>query len=102
MAEHIEQQSTSVDQKLEATDSKQLSDLQKAFDESFPREGGEPTPSAPEPKGGAKAPEKAPGKPQERAEARSGHHAPVEVAQPEVETKEAAKGEWEAFGYGEV
>jgi len=72
--EHIEEQSTSIDHKLEATDANNLAELHKAFDASFPREG-EPTS---EPKGPAKKPEPGSGR-REPEPSKSGHHAPVQV-----------------------
>lgn len=89
MAERIEQTPTSTDQKLEATDSKGLTELNKAFDDAFgPREGETRSPER----------ETKPPKPETRQEPpgtreipAKGHHAPVEVKTAPAPAQERAR-----------
>jgi hypothetical protein len=84
--ERIESASVATEQKLDMTDDRGLSDLNKAFDDSFgPRDGQSPAPPEPEPVKD-RAPKtgqtsvKAPGT---RERGSPGHHAPVEVKRAE-------------------
>jgi hypothetical protein len=90
MADRTEQTSVSTDQKLEMTDDRGLSDLNKAFDDQFgPREGAQAEPPPPKEKAPprqAKTRQEPPGRAERAA---PGHHAPVEVKRSQAGAEEA-------------
>jgi len=73
MADRIEQTAVSTDQNLEATDSRNLGQLNKAFDEAFGTKEGAPQKETPSPK------ETRQEAPETIEKARPGHHRPVEI-----------------------
>jgi hypothetical protein len=92
MADRVEQTAVTTDQKLEATDQRGLTQLNKAFDDAFgPREG-EPPPAEPPPKDKTgKTAKTSQDAPETLERAKPGHHRPVEIKPSEKAPQEAER-----------